>query len=453
MLAHLNSLLVSTKLVFSVGGAREGATLLSFDRQVAEIVMTKQDVSMVGFGRRTSVHAAWQWVQTHCETLSSEISSLEMAAGRVLAEDILSDCNVPGFARAMMDGFATLATDIGGATDFSPVQLKLVGEAWPGQPINRAVQQGEAVQVMTGAPMPAGADVVVPVEMAERLEQPGKPDETVRVSASLPAGKHVGNIGEDIAVGQKVLPRGRRLRPQDLGVLSSIGFPQVPVVKRPKVRLCLTGNELLPAGSHPEKYRITDANSPLLRPLIQRDGGDCLFDGITPDDPDAILEVLQQPADVILVSGGSSVGAEDYAPQLIQKWGELPIHGISMRPSSPAGLGKIGQALVFLLPGNPVSCFCAYDFFAGRAIRTLAGRPKEWPYARTRACLRFDLSSKLGRLDYARVKLVNGEVEPVAIGGASVLSSTTRADGFVLVDENTEGHASGTEVEVYLYES
>ena len=156
---------------------------------------------------------------------------------------------------------------------------------------------------------------------------------------------------------------------------------------------------------------------------------------------------------MILVSGGSSVGAEDYAPQLIQKWGELPIHGISMRPSSPAGLGKIGQALVFLLPGNPVSCFCAYDFFAGRAIRTLAGRPKEWPYARTRACLRFDLSSKLGRLDYARVKLVNGEVEPVAIGGASVLSSTPRADGFVLVDENTEGHAAGTEVEVYLYES
>jgi molybdopterin molybdotransferase len=353
----------------------------------------------------------------------------------------------------MMDGFAAQAQDIQGATDLSPIRLKLVGEAWPGRAAESMVVSGEAIQVMTGAPMPSGADVVVPVEMAERRNGAGGGDDVVDVAAPLPAGKHVGRVGEDIAEGERVLGRGRRLRPQDLGVLSSIGFPELSVIRRPRVRLCLTGNELLPAGSVPRDFQITDANSPLLRPLIQRDGGECYFDGITRDDPQAILEVLQQPADVILISGGSSVGAEDYAPRLIREKGELPIHGISMRPSSPAGLGKLGRALVFLLPGNPVSCLCAYDFFAGRAIRALSGRPKAWPYATTSAPLMKDLSSKLGRLDYARVKLVDGRVEPLAISGASVLSSTTKADGFVLVSENVEGFAAGTEVEVFLYES
>lgn len=415
--------------------------------------MASKDISMVGFERRTSVDKAWQWLDEQCDPLTAEVVPLERAAGRVLAGEVISPCNVPGFQRAMMDGFAVQAQDIQGATDLSPIRLKLVGEAWPGRAADSMVGSGEAIQVMTGAPMPSGADVVVPVEMAERRNGVSGGDDGVDVASPLPAGKHVGRVGEDIAEGEPVLGRGRRLRPQDLGVLSSIGFPELSVIRRPRVRLCLTGNELLPAGSAPRGFQITDANSPLLRPLIERDGGECCFDGITQDDPQAILEVLQQPADVILISGGSSVGAEDYAPRLIRENGELPIHGISMRPSSPAGLGKLGTALVFLLPGNPVSCLCAYDFFAGRAIRALSGRPKAWPYATTSAPLMKDLSSKLGRLDYARVKLVNGLVEPLAISGASVLSSTTKADGFVLVRENVEGFAAGTEVEVFLYES
>lgn len=415
--------------------------------------MSGKDISMVGFERRTSVDKAWQWLSEHCRPLASESMPLKRAAGRVLAENVVSPCNVPGFQRAMMDGFAAQAQDIQGATDLSPIRLRLVGEAWPGRAVEARVGGGDAVQVMTGAPMPVGADVVVPVEMAERRTNSAGEQEVVEVAAPLPAGKHVGQVGEDIARGEVVLGKGRRLRPQDLGVLSSIGCPEASVVRRPRVRLCMTGNELLPAGSVPRDFQITDANSPLLRPLIERDGGECFFDGITQDDPEAILEVLQQPADVILISGGSSVGAEDYAPRLIRENGELPIHGISMRPSSPAGLGKLGQAFVFLLPGNPVSCLCAYDFFAGRAIRALSGRSMSWPYATLSAPLIHDLSSKLGRLDYARVKLVDGQVEPLAISGASVLSSTTKADGFVLVKENVEGFAAGTTVEVFLYDS
>ena len=155
---------------------------------------------------------------------------------------------------------------------------------------------------------------------------------------------------------------------------------EVRVIRRPRVRLVVTGNELLPAGSHPSGFHIADANGPMLSALVERDGGLVDFPGLVRDDPDAILEALQSDADIVIVSGGSSVGIEDLAPMLVAQHGELAVHGIAMRPSSPTGLGRMGHRLVFLLPGNPVSSLCAYDFFAGRAIRALGGRPKEWPY-------------------------------------------------------------------------
>jgi molybdopterin molybdotransferase len=170
-----------------------------------------------------------------------------------------------------------------------------------------------------------------------------------------------------------------------------------------------------------------------------------------PDEHDAILKALRADADVIIVSGGSSVGIEDLAPTLLAQHGDLAIHGIAMRPSSPTGLGRLEHRLVFLLPGNPVSCLCAYDFFAGRAIRALGGHPKVWPYHAVRARLARKISSPIGRLDYARVQVVDGAVEPLSVGGASVLSSTTRADGFVIVPADSEGFAPGTDVEVWLY--
>jgi molybdopterin molybdotransferase len=249
-----------------------------------------------------------------------------------------------------------------------------------------------------------------------------------------------------------LLEPGRVLRPQDLGVLSSIGTGEVCVVKRPRVRLAVTGNELLRAGSRPHDFYIADANGPMLTALIERDGGVVDFPGPIRDDGNAITEALHADADIVIVSGGSSVGIEDLAPMLVARHGELAVHGIAMRPSSPTGLGRIEHRLIFLLPGNPVSSLCAYDFFAGRAIRVLGGRSKAWPYRSIRASLNRKISSPIGRLDYARVRIVDGLVEPISIGGASLLSSTTRADGFVIVGDDSEGFAAGTEVEVWLYD-
>ncbi|MBC8117486.1 MAG: molybdopterin molybdenumtransferase MoeA, partial [Candidatus Saccharimonas sp.] len=186
--------------------------------------------------------------------------------------------------------------------------------------------------------------------------------------------------------------------------------------------------------------------------LVARDGGEPILSAIIPDDPEAIRSALLEPADVVLVSGGSSVGQEDFVPKLLAEHGELAVHGIAMRPSSPTGMGRLGGRLVFLLPGNPVSCLCAYDFFAGRAIRALGGRSRDWPYLRVRVRLTRKLVSTVGRVDYARVIVRGDEAEPLAVSGASILSSTTRADGFVIVPADSEGSPPGSEIDVFLYQ-
>jgi molybdopterin molybdotransferase len=408
------------------------------------------DVRMRGFAQRHTVAAALAWLDAQLQPLSSEMVSLRNAAGRVLAAPVISDVDVPGFDRATMDGYALKADSTEGATSYTRLLLTVIGNSMPGSPFEGLVSAGEAVRIMTGAPMPRGADAVLPAEWVEADSSDASP-RTISALAAVSPGKNLGRRGEDIVRGTILLEPGRVLRPQDLGVLSSVGQGEACVVRRPRVRLAVTGNELLASGSHPSGFHIVDANGPMLSALVERDGGVVDFPGLVRDDPNAILEALHSDTDIVIVSGGSSVGIEDLAPMLVAQHGELAVHGIAMRPSSPTGFGRIGNRLIFLLPGNPVSSLCAYDFFAGRAIRALGGRPKEWPYRAVRGILNRKISSPIGRLDYARVKISGAMVEPLTVGGASLLSSTTRADGFVIVGDDSEGFAAGSEVNVWLY--
>jgi molybdopterin molybdotransferase len=407
-------------------------------------------VRMRGFAQRHTVETALAWLDAQLQPLPSELVPLRKAAGRVLAASVVSGVDVPGFDRATMDGYAVVAHSTEGATAYTRLPLTVIGDSMPGSPFDGHVSAGEAVRVMTGAPMPRGADAVLPAEWVEAEANDRIPYNISALTAVSP-GKNLGRRGEDIVTGAMLLEPGRVLRPQDLGVLSSVGQAEACVVRRPRVRLAITGNELLPSGSHPYGFHIADANGPMLAALIERDGGLVDFPGLVRDDQEAILEALRSDADIVIVSGGSSVGIEDLAPMLVAQYGELAVHGIAMRPSSPTGLGRIGHRLIFLLPGNPVSSLCAYDFFAGRAIRALGGRCKEWPYRAIRGRLNRKISSPIGRLDYARVKIMGNLVEPLAVGGASLLSSTTRADGFVIVGDDSEGFGAGADVKVWLY--
>ncbi len=408
---------------------------------------TVHDVRMRGFKDRADVDAVLAILNERLAPLAAESVSLHEAAGRVLAEDVTATVCVPPFDRAAMDGYALRGEETFGAGPYNPLEFQLIGEARPGKAFEETVGPGQAVRIMTGAPIPAGADAVLMAEAAEELAT------VVRITEAVPPGRHIGRKGEDIAAGTVVLGKGRRLRPQDVAVLASIGVGSAPVVRRPVVDLIITGDELLPPGSKPEGCRIVDSNSVMLAALVRRDGGLPQTGAIVPDRKEAVRAALRgTEADVILFSGGSSVGKEDHAPLVLAEEGELTVHGVAMRPSSPAGLGFLRARPVFLLPGNPVSCLAAYDFFAGPAIRRLGGLDMTWPHRQVRLPLARKIASAVGRVDYVRVQIRQGQVEPIATSGASILSSTTRADGFVIVPRDSEGHAPGDNVCVYLYD-
>ncbi len=407
------------------------------------------DVRMRGFAERISVEQALAWLDAELDrqgVLESEIVSLGTAAGRVLAEDVVSTVNVPNFRRAMMDGFALQSADIANASETNPIRLDVLGDCFPGKAFADEVRAGQAVRIMTGAPLPLGVDCVLPVELTETVSG------EIRALKSLPTGKNLGSVGEDISSDDTLLSAGRVLRPQDVGVLSSIGHSQIAVVRRPRVRIVVTGDELLPAGALPQGSQIVDANGPMLTALVERDGGLPNHPGIVPDDRDAILAALEEDADIILTSGGSSVGQEDHVPTLLAEHGELAVHGVAMRPAGPIGMGTLHGRLVMLLPGNPVACLWGYDLFAGRAIRRLGGRKADWPYRKITALLGREIISPVGRLDYVRVRVAEGRVEPVAQSGASVLSSTTRSEGFLIVPSEVASFEAGDKVEVFQYD-
>lgn len=400
------------------------------------------DVRNRGFGARAPFDAALAVIDSRAERLPSESVPLAEAAGRVLAEPVRSAVNVPAFERSAMDGFAVRASETDGRS------LALAGAALPAKPFARALQPGEAVRITTGAPVPAGADAVLMVELAHVSET------GVRANESVPAGKHVARVGEDVALGAEVLSGGRRLRPQDAGILAAIGAARVNVVRRPVVAVLATGNELLPPGAAPNGFRIVDSNSPMLAALAARDGATVLPTHYAPDDfartRDALSRACDE-ADVVLLTGGTSVGGEDHSPLAVAALGELAVHGIAVRPASPTGIGFVRGKPVFLLPGNPVACLCAYDLFASRAVRALGGRAPGLPYSRTRAVLSEEVPSAVGRVDYVRVRARAGFAEPFPSGGASKLSAVIEADGFVLVAADRAALSAGETVDVWLY--
>jgi molybdopterin molybdotransferase len=228
----------------------------------------------------------------------------------VLAEDVRASVSVPGFERSAMDGYALHGEDTFGASDYDPLRFDLIGQSFPGAPFGGSVERGQAVRIMTGAPIPKGADAVIMAEVCSEL------DGRVEVRDAVAPRKNVGAVGEDIRSGDRVLSTGRLLRAQDVGLLASIGHSPVLCVRRPRVRLLVTGNELLPAGSQPDPQgaRIVDSNSVMLRGLVERDGGELLPFEILPDKTEVIRDAMADAqADVILVSGGSSVGLLKFA--------------------------------------------------------------------------------------------------------------------------------------------
>jgi molybdopterin molybdotransferase len=408
--------------------------------------MKHHDIRMRGFASRHDVDEALALLEQRIMPLPSEVIPLDEGLDRVLAEEVAATADVPPFDRSAVDGYGVRARDTFGASDYNPIPLLLKGEVFPGRSLDVTLNANEAVRIMTGAPVPAGADAVV---MAEYADEEGG---YVNIVQSISPFKNVGRIGEDLRTGDVVLRRGRLLRPQDLGVLASMQRTHIAVYRRPTVALIMTGNELAEIHEPLTGCKIVDSNSYTLAGLSRRLGALPVRKGIIRDDYDLIKEAIQKSReDVVVVTGGTSVGAEDFAPLIIQELGELLVHGVAMRPSSPVGFGFIRRQPVFLIPGNPVSALVAFDAFVGPTLQRLQGRQPVYPYATIRAKLTRKIASAIGRVDFVRVRITAEGIEPLRITGASILSSTTRADGFVIVGKNSEGLDEGQTVEVYVY--
>jgi molybdopterin molybdotransferase len=407
---------------------------------------------MHGFSHYTRLNDALETVLSKIERVGAEEMTFTRARGQVLAEDVVSEVDVPPFDRAAVDGYAVRASDTFGTEEDNPVELRVVGAVEIGKSSEVRVGEREAVKIMTGAPLPEGADAAL---MVEHTRAEG---ESLKVLRPLTPGKNVSARGEDVKAGQTVLCQSRVLRPQDVGMLASIGRLRVRVVRKPGVAIIVTGDELREPGERLEPGQITDTNSYSLEAAVVRCGGVPVRLGAVPDEFESIKQRVREASrqDMVLISGGTSVGERDLAPDVISELGELLLHGIAIRPGGPTAFGVIEGTPIFALAGFSVASLVAFDMLVRPALRAMQGLPANRDYPQVRAKLTRKVSSSLGRADVVRVQVRKDDDEliaqPIRITGSGILSSMTRADGFVVVPEDLEGLEEGREVEVELYE-
>ncbi len=380
---------------------------------------------------------------------------LREAYRRVLAVDIIAHEDLPEFDKSTVDGYAVRTADTAGASDGGPTQLAVVGEVQMGTPPAFGVGPGQAARIPTGGMLPSGADAVVMVEDTEAR------DGGIRTRRRPAPGENVIRRAEDVRGGDVVLGRGARLRPQDLGLLAGIGIAEVEVFFRPRVAVLATGDEVIPPGRRPSIGQVRDINTYTLAALIEQEGGIPQVYGIIPDDRELLLRTLKEArrsADLVLVSGGSSVGVKDAVAWAINALGRpgVIVHGVSIKPGKPTILGVVDGTPVIGLPGHPVSGMVIFDVFVRDLLWGLAGRTPPRRFGRVvRARLQRRIPSAGGREDHVRVLLEerDGEVWAVPqLGKSGIITTMTRADGLVVVPLGQDGVAEGAVVEVELFE-
>ena len=378
---------------------------------------------------------------------------LDQSLGRVLAEPIVVDADVPPFARATMDGYAVAAAGTFGATEANPAYLNVIGKVEMGQVPTQAVAPGQAVRIATGGMLPPGADAVAMVEHTSALDET-----TIEVYRSVAPGQHVIAAGEDLARGETVLSAGHRLRPQDAGLLAALGRTEIFVFVRPTVGIVSTGDEIVAVDRQPAPGQIRDMNTHTLSGLVRQAGAQPRAYGIVSDEPRRLKTVCRQAVaetDMLLVSGGSSVGMRDYTVEAFTSLDDtrIQVHGITISPGKPTILAFSGPKPVWGLPGHVTSAMVVFSAVVRPFLDRLGGAAatgrRQIPARITR-----NIESAPGRVDFVRVRLIQrqGEAwaEPV-LGKSGLIRTMVQADGLIAIDTNTEGIEQGDPVAVQLF--
>jgi molybdopterin molybdotransferase len=380
-----------------------------------------------------------------------ETVALAQAHGRVPAEPVHAPHDLPGFARSTVDGYAVRAADTYGASEGLPSYLEVTGAVAMGRAPDGAVAPGSAVAMPTGGVIPDGADAVVMVEHTQEAMAG-----TIEVVRPAAPGDGLVRADEDAAEGTELVPVGRPLRAQDLGLLAAAGVTHVCAHARPRVAIVSTGDEVVdPATAKLGAGQVRDASALALAALVRDAGAEPDPRGIVPDDHDALAAVLRdavQSSDVVVVSAGSSVGARDETAAVVAGLGKPGIwaHGIAVRPGKPTLLADCGGVPIVGLPGNPRSALVVFRLLGMPIVRLVGGVTRPPAEASTRARLERDVPSAAGRLDIVQVAVRNGIASPL-FGASALLSILSAADGYILVADEATGLQAGTEVDVTLY--
>ena len=391
------------------------------------------------------------------ESVGTELVPTIKARARVLAEDLYSTVDLPHFHRAAMDGYAVKAKDTFGASQSLPAYLKLAGVVEMGKEATQALNSGEAIRISTGGMMPPQADAVVMVEYTDETDAG-----LVEIHRGVSPWQNVIQIGDDIKQGELVFRRGRRLKAHDLGALTGVGISSVPVYKRPRVGLISTGDEIVDADTEPRPGQVRNINQHSLAGLIEECGAELKDWGVIADDRNELTREIGEAlewGDLVLLSGGSSMGAKDIALETILSFpnSEFIFHGISIAPGKPTIFARACGKPIMGLPGYPVSALVIFDLFGAPLIRRLGGESADalQRFTRTvRARLKTNIASQLGREDYVRVTLERQSDRLIATplpSKSGAIFTLVKADGMVRIEMNQDGLEQGEEVEVILF--
>lgn len=373
--------------------------------------------------------------------------NLKAALGRILAQDIRSPLPVPGHTNSAVDGYAVSGADLPADGE---CELTVVGSSFAGHPYDGRVEAGQCVRIMTGAVMPAGVDSVVMREHVEELA-----GSRIRIDDRNEKGQNVRHAGEDIERGDAVLPRGRRLIPSDLGLLASLGVNEVSVSRRPRVAFFSTGDELRSIGDPLSVGEVYDSNRYTLYAMLTRLGVDIIDMGVVRDEPEATLRALRLasgPADVVITSGGVSVGEADYIRHGLTELGRIDFRKVAMKPGRPLTFGRVGESWFFGLPGNPVAVMATFYLFVQPALRHLAGESSIEPLLLKAICASA-LRKKAGRTEYVRGIMEAGDdgeltVRRTGPQGSGILTSMSQANCFIVLPHDSESVEPGGRVSV-----
>lgn len=386
--------------------------------------------------------------------LSSEEVHLEESLHRVLAEDVTSPVNLPEFPRSTVDGFALKAKDTYGVSEKNPALLQIIGEIPMGKVSEITLKDGEAIQIATGGMVPIGADAVEMVEYTEWVDS-----QTIHVFKTLSPLENVIQAGEDIKLGEIVLRKGRLIRPQEVGLLAGIGKTHVRVFLRPKVGIISSGDEIVPVEQEPLSGEVRDINRHTIVSMVKESGGVPFFLGIAKDRFDDLKEKIEtglNDADMVVITGGSSVGTLDLVGEVLQSFTGTEIlgHGLSIRPGKPTLLADIGGKPFLGLPGHPVSAMVIFHLFGKTLLKILSGLSDERDLQmKWKAKAGRNIPSVAGREDYVRVRLEDRDgmlwAYPV-FGKSGAIAHLTQADGLLKIDIDDEGLEEGEEGEVIL---